>query len=907
MNWYYISKDKTVMKLNSSISNGLSNKEAKNRLKQYGYNSLIDKKRKSLFSKFLEQFKDFMIITLIFAAIISFLTSYIHGEIDFIEPSIILLIIILNALLGVFQESKAEKSLDALKKMTAPTSTVLRNGEKTFIEARQLVVGDIIFLEAGNFVPADGRLLTAINLKIDESSLTGESHPVDKVADKILPKDTLLGDRVNMVMATGMVTYGRGLAIVTATGMQTEVGSIAKLILTNDSPMTPLQKRLAKTGKILGISALFICILIFILGALQERPLFDMFMTSVSLAVAAIPEGLPAIVTIMLSIGVQRMAKKNAVIRKLPAVETLGSATVIASDKTGTLTQNKMTVVEISSFNKEETFDSKFASKLFTYAALCNDSYIEIKKKETRILGDPTENSLVLGAYKIGLDKMILEKEYPRVYEIPFDSIRKQMTTLHKLKNGNYLSITKGALDVVITECKYVYHNNKITPIKSSNLKEISNINKNMSERALRVIAISYKEISSAEFKNTKSKSVIEKNKFYESNLIFLGLLGMIDPPREEVKDAVLTCKMAGISPVMITGDHILTACAIANEIGIMSKNDSNNSAISGAMLNKMDDDTLSSQIHKYKVFARVSPEHKVRIVKAFQSAGEVVAMTGDGVNDAPALNTADIGCAMGITGTDVAKNAADMVLIDDNFATIVAAVKEGRGIYDNIKKAIHFLLSCNIGEIMTIFVAILLNLPSPLKSIQLLWVNLVTDSLPAISLGVDPVDKDIMKKKPLSPSKGIFSDGLGLKIILEGMLIGALSLSAYIIGIRLYDASSLGLTFFSGKSTIAITSIVEPKIGRTMAFAVLSLSQLFHSFNMRSEHSLTKIGLFSNPSLVLSFIICTCLQVAVISIPTLASIFNVVPLNIPQWSLVLVLSFMPIFLIEIQKTAEGR
>lgn len=902
MNWYNISKEKTIMELNSSISKGLSNKEAKNRLKRYGYNSLVDKKRKSLFSKFLEQFKDFMIITLICAAIISFSTSYIHGEIDFIEPSIILLIIILNALLGVFQESKAEKSLDALKKMTAPTSTVIRNGKKTFVEARELVVGDIVCLEAGNFVPADGRLLTAINLKIDESSLTGESHPVDKTADIILPKDTLLGDRVNMVMATGMVTYGRGLAIITATGMQTEVGSIAKLILTDDSPMTPLQKRLAKTGKILGISALFICILIFILGALQKRPLFDMFMTSVSLAVAAIPEGLPAIVTIMLSIGVQRMARKNAVIRKLPAVETLGSATVIASDKTGTLTQNKMTVVEISSFNKEESFNSKFASKLISYATLCNDSYIEKNKKEVEIIGDPTENSLVLAAYKVGLDKVSLEKKYPRVYEIPFDSTRKQMTTLHKLKNGNYLSITKGALDVVITECKYVYHNNRITPAKSSNLKEINNINKNMSERALRVIAICYKEISSDDFNNIKSKSLVEKNRFYESNLIFLGLLGMIDPPREEVKDAVLTCKMAGISPVMITGDHILTACAIAKEIGIMSKDDSNNSAISGTMLNKMDDDTLSSQIHKYKVFARVSPEHKVRIVKAFQSNGQVVAMTGDGVNDAPALNAADIGCAMGITGTDVAKNAADMVLTDDNFATIVAAVKEGRGIYDNIKKAIHFLLSCNIGEIMTIFIAILLNLPSPLKSIQLLWVNLVTDSLPAISLGVDPVDKDIMKKKPISPSKGIFSDGLGLKIILEGMLIGALSLCAYIIGIRLYDASSLDLSFFSGKSTIAITSIVEPKIGRTMAFAVLSLSQLFHSFNMRSEHSLTKIGLFSNPNLILSFIICACLQIAVISIPTLASIFNVVPLSIPQWSLVLALSFMPIFLVEIQK-----
>lgn len=912
MNWYCVSKEKTIREFDSSISNGLSNKEAKKRLQQYGYNSLIAKKKKSLFIKFLEQFKDFMIITLICAAIISFATSYIHGEVDIIEPSIILLIIILNALLGVFQEAKAEKSLDSLKKLTAPTSTVLRNGKKTLIEAQELVVGDIIFLETGNYVPADGRLLTSSNLKIDESSLTGESHPVDKVADRVLPKGTLLGDRINMVMATGMVTYGRGSAIVTATGMQTEVGRIAKLISTDDTPMTPLQKRLAKTGKILGVSALFICILIFILGALQKRPLFDMFMTSVSLAVAAIPEGLPAIVTIMLSIGVQRMAKKNAVIRKLPAVETLGSATVIASDKTGTLTQNKMTVIEVSSYSKKEKFDSKFASKIISYAALCNDSYMETKKKtrgrrtalknEPKITGDPTENALVIAACKIGLDKANLEKEYPRIYEIPFDSTRKQMTTVHKLKNDNYLSITKGALDVVITECKYIYHNNKITLAKSSSFKEINNINKDLSERALRVIAISYKEISSDEFKYINSKPLAEKNNIYESELIFLGLLGMIDPPREEVKDAVLTCKMAGILPVMITGDHILTACAIAKEIGIMSKVESNNCAISGAMLAKMDDDTLSANIHKYKVFARVSPEHKVRIVKAFQSSGEVVAMTGDGVNDAPALNTADIGCAMGIAGTDVAKNAADMVLTDDNFATIVSAVKEGRGIYDNIKKAIHFLLSCNIGEIMTIFVAIILNLPSPLKSIQLLWVNLVTDSLPAISLGVDPVDKDIMRNKPISPKKGIFSDGLGLKIIVEGMLIGALSLCAYIIGIRLYDAGSLGFPFWGGQSTVAIASIIEPKVGRTMAFAVLSLSQLFHSFNMRSEHSLTKIGLFSNSKLLFSFIICACLQIAVISVPTLASIFNVVPLDIAQWSVVLVLSFMPIVIVEIQK-----
>lgn len=775
-NWY---KEKTVKELNSSVNIGLTTGESKKRLQKYGHNVLLTKKKKSFLIRFFEQFKDFMIITLICAAFISFLTSYLHKETNYIEPAIILIIVVLNAFLGILQEAKAEKSLESLKKMSPPTATVLRNGNKIVIESSLLVPGDIVFLEAGNFVPADGRLLTSINLKIDESSLTGESLPIEKSADKILDKETLLGDRVNMIMSSGVVTYGRASAIVTATGMDTEVGSIAKLIMNDDSPMTPLQKRLAKTGKTLGASALLICVVIFIIGTLQERPVFDMFMTSVSLAVAAIPEDLPAIVSIMLSIGVQRMAMKNAIIRKLPAVETLGSATVIASDKTGTLTQNKMTITEVSSYKKKERFDSAFATKFITYAALCNNSYIEEKKSPKRkkpskkrntiinspnIIGDPTENAIVMAAYEKGISKADLEKDYPRIYEVPFDSRRKQMTTVHKLNKGNYLCITKGALDLVLTECKDIFYSNSLVAANISSIRKVEGVNKEMSERALRVIGVSYKEISSLEYKLMNTKSEFEKNSMLESGLTFLGLIGMIDPPREEVKDAVLTCKMAGILPVMITGDHVITACAIAKEIGIMSSYDSHKNAISGAELNIINDHTLRSKIYNYKVFARVTPEHKVRIVKAYQANGEVVAMTGDGVNDAPALKTADIGCAMGISGTDVAKGASDMVLTDDNFATIVSAVKEGRGIYDNIRKAIHFLLSCNIGEIITIFVAIILNLPSPLKSIQLLWVNLVTDSLPAIALGVDPVDKDIMKKKPISPEKGIFSDGLGLK-----------------------------------------------------------------------------------------------------------------------------------------------
>ncbi len=915
MIWHSISKDKALQNLNTSADTGLSSKEAQKRLKSYGYNILSSKKKKGILSRFFEQFKDFMIITLIVAAIIQLLVSYLHNELDFVEPSIIIMIVVLNAILGVFQEAKAEKSLEALKELSAPHAHVLRDGKKIEIDAKEIVPGDIIFLEAGNYVPADARLLTSHNLKVDESSLTGESHPVEKDADKIVPEETLLGDRLNMVMASGMVTYGRGTGLVTETGMNTEVGSIAKLIMADEAPLTPLQKRLDKTGKTLSIAALLICILIFAIGTMQKRPIFDMFMTSVSLAVAAIPEGLPAIVTIMLSIGVQKMARKNAVIRKLPAVETLGSATVICSDKTGTLTQNKMTVTELSSYKGKERSDSDFAERLLKYSCLCNNSNLEVDYKRSgfirkskakgsiSISGDPTENALVMAAFNLGISKNDLEKTYPRVYEIPFDSIRKRMTTLHEYDNGKYISVTKGALDIVLAECKYIYQNGRLVQMNNSAKRQIEKLNKDMSERALRVIAITYKEYTQQEANQLNNLNKSQKDKELESDLVFLGLLGMIDPPRPEVKDAVLTCKIAGINPVMITGDHILTACAIAKEIGIMSRYDSNDSAVSGADLNKMDDITLMSNIHKYKVFARVTPEHKVRIVKAFQANGEVVAMTGDGVNDAPALNTADIGCAMGISGTDVAKNAADMVLTDDNFATIVAAIKEGRGIYENIKKAIHFLLSCNIGELMTIFVAIILNLPSPLKSIQLLWVNLVTDSLPAISLAVDPSDKDIMKKKPISPNKGIFADGLGLKILIEGMLIGALSLSAYIIGIRLYDASSIGLPFFGGESTISVASKVEPAIGRTMAFCVLSISQLFHSFNMRSEHSIRKIGLFTNPQLVISFIICGILQVTVIQVDALASLFGVVPLNLAQWSIVLVLAFMPIVIVELQKS----
>lgn len=946
MSWHNISKETAMNDLQSSVQSGLTKKEALKRQKKYGLNQLESKKKTSMIVRFFGQFKDFMIITLICAAIISFLVSLLHGELDFVDPVIILIIIVLNAILGVVQESKAEKSLEALKKMSAPTSQVLRDGLITTIDAKELVPGDIILLETGCFVPADARLLTAINLKVDEASLTGESHPVEKDADVILGEDTLLADRINMVMSSCIVTYGRGTALVTATGMQTEVGHIARLIMEDVTPMTPLQKRLAKTGKALSTAALLICIVIFIVGIIKDTPIFDMFMTSVSLAVAAIPEGLPAIVTIMLSLGVQRMAKKNAVIRKLPAVETLGSATVICSDKTGTLTQNRMTVTELASISGKEFPDSTNSKFMLTLASLCNDSILQItgKGKQTTVeaTGEPTEKAFIMAAYNIGLTKPKLDLTNPRIFEIPFESSRKLMTTVHKTEGGHIRSITKGAPDILISKCTHIYKNGKVEPINQVTLKAMNMLNQSMAERALRVIAVAYKDIPEAEISNldaTKFNNNL-KNKEYdtyrnntsndnsrsknnnlsftqintsshiqfknplESGLVLVGLIGMIDPPRPEVASAVSTCKMAGIKPVMITGDHISTACAIAKDLGIMTPGDY---SMTGAELSQIDDETLSREISRYRVFARVSPEHKVRIVKAFQSQGEVVAMTGDGVNDAPALKAADIGCAMGIMGTDVAKNAADMILTDDNFATIVSAVKEGRGIYDNIRKAVHFLLSCNIGEIMTIFVAILMGLPSPLLAVQLLWVNLVTDSLPAISLGVEPAAKDIMKKKPIPQDKGMFADGLVFKIIIEGILIGSLALLAFIIGIRVYDSKVINPSILTTMTTFEIAALVTPNVGRTMAFAVLSLSELFHSFNMRSEYSLTKIGLFSNMKLLLSFIICSFLQIAVISFESLAKIFKVVPLNAAQWSIVLVFSFLPIIIVEIQKGASRQ
>ncbi len=894
MQWHNMSIEEALKELNTSIDHGLTTKEAKRRQQTYGRNILEVKKGKSLFRKFISQFADFMIIILIFAAVLSFVVSYLDGEPDFIDPVIIMLIINLNATLGVLQETRAEKALEALKKLSAPTAHVLRDKKFHEIDAAELVPGDIILLETGCFVPADARLLSSVNLKVEEASLTGESHPVEKEAELRLKPDTNLADRINLVLSTSTIIYGRGLAVVTETGMNTQVGHIAKLIMEDETPMTPLQKRLAKTGKVLGTAALIICIIIFVLGILKKLPIFDMFMTSVSLAVAAIPEGLPAIVTIMLSLGVQRMAKKNAVIRKLPAVETLGSATVICSDKTGTLTQNVMTVTELCSLSGKEKLSGEFGTFLLSHAALCNDAILQQENKQISVSGEPTEKALVLAAYHAGANKLNLDSTYERVSEIPFDSARKLMTTVHKSPDNTYRSITKGAFDFLLNKCTHIYQNGKQYPLTSAERSRLTALNNSMTERALRVIAVSYKNITAPGKKLLPSE--------LENGLTFIGLIGMIDPPREEVKDAVLLCRQAGIKPVMITGDHVLTAKAIAKDLGILT---SQSEAITGDELSRLDSEGLNKVIDRYSVFARVSPEHKVRIVKAFQSRGEVVAMTGDGVNDAPALKAADIGCAMGITGTDVAKNASDMILTDDNFATIVSAVKEGRGIYDNIRKAVHFLLSSNIGEILTIFVAILLGLPTPLVAVQLLWVNLVTDSLPAISLGVEPAAKDIMKKKPIPPNKGMFADGLAFQILFEGVMIGSLALAAFVIGFRFFDQRAL-FDSLSEQLSGGEPGVYIPWVGRTMAFAVLSLSQLFHSFNMRSSHSLAEIGLFTNRKLVYSFLICSALQIIVITIPPLAAIFQVVPLTVRQWAIVLLLSIMPIVVVELQKKVNA-
>ena len=864
MPFYSQSADAVLKELGSDAKTGLSGAEAAKRLAEYGPNRLRGKKKKSWAARFFAQFKDVMILCLIVAAIVSFVVAARGDDAkEFLEPALILVIVILNAVIGVAQESKAEKALDALQNLSAPHTRVIRDGVEQVIDAADVVPGDIIRLEAGDSVPADARLLRAVSLKSEESALTGESVPSEKDANAEVAADAPLGDRLTMLYAGCSISYGTALAVVTDTGMKTEMGKIANLLEGAGETKTPLQEKLAQLGKYLGIVALAACAVIFVIGLINKIPPLDIFMTAVSLAVSAIPEGLPAIVTVVLSIGVQRMVKKNAIIRRLPAVETLGSASVICSDKTGTLTQNRMTLVRTWCDGDAESKQFSFAGEqteavqqLLRLSALCCDGSVTVEDGKEKHIGDPTETALVLGAMRIGMPKDALNAEFPRVAELPFDSDRKLMTTVNRM-GGRLVVITKGAFDSLAPRCV------------AGNLEAARQQTEQMSADALRVLAVGYKYLDELP-ENVTSETL-------ENGLTFAGLVAMIDPPRPEARDAVAVCRRAGIKPVMITGDHVVTASAIARDLGILADGDR---AITGAELDAMRDDELDAQVEHIAVYARVSPENKIRIVRAWQRKGQVVSMTGDGVNDAPALKAADIGCAMGITGTDVAKGAADMTLTDDNFATIVDAVREGRGIYANIRKVVGYLLGTNIGEILTVFFAMLLWHKTPLLSMQLLWINLITDSLPAISLGMEAVEPDVMERRPKPKNESMFANGFGLRIVLQGVMFGALSLVAY----------KLGEIMGGGES-----------YGQTMAFFVLGFSQIVQSYNMRSEHSLFKIGFFTNRTLNLAALLSLVLSAIVLFTPARVA-FGLELLTLPMYAIAVGLVLVPLVVMECSK-----
>ena len=833
MDWYSMSAADAVGKLSSSVDRGLSSREAEKRLGQDGENILRGKKKKSIIAEFFEQFKDFTVIVLLIASGVSFATSFLEEHGDFADPIMILIIVILNAAVGVIQQRRAEHSLEALKNMSAPTAAVIRDGKETKIPASEVVRGDIIEVRAGNLVPADARLISSHSLSAQESALTGESMPCEKDALCRIPDGSPQAELKNMIFSSSVITAGHARAVVTQTGMDTAVGKIAHLLNTEDEPTTPLQIKLAKIGKVLGIGALAICALIFVLSILRGMGVLSAFMLSVSLAVAAIPEGLPAVVTVVLSLGVQKMAKSNAVIRRLPAVETLGAATYICSDKTGTLTQNKMTVTAACSPSGEIQLTGEEAKKLFSLAALCCDAKCEGKGK---VSGEPTEAAIVAAAERSGTDTVKLNRQKPRTDEIPFSSERKMMSVA--IRDGDkIITIAKGAPDVLIKKCSDIILNGTKSPLTSARREKILSLNASLAERALRVIAVATGETN------------------------------------------------GGKTPVMITGDHAGTACATAKKLGILSRS---GECLTGAQIDKMGENEFARAVRSCRVYARVTPEHKVRIVKALRAHGEVVAMTGDGVNDAPALKAADIGCAMGKGGTQVAQNAADMILTDDNFATIVKAVAQGRGIYDNIRRAIHYLLGCNIGEILCVFAATLFGMPAPLLPIQLLWINLVTDSLPALALGAERLDSRIMQRPPRDSSKSFFADRTGLDIALEGMLIGALSLFAFVAGNSLFKNSCV-------------------ELGRTMAFATQSLCEIAHSFNMRSRRSVFSIGIFSNRKLTICAALCAALQLIVMTVPPLRVLFDVSVLNIYEWLTVAALALAPIAFSELGKAVGGK
>lgn len=863
MTFHSTTREQALEQLHSDRENGLTGQQAAERLSEHGENRLREKPKKTNLQRFIDQFKDAMILILLAAAAVSFAIACVQGDPqEFFEPALILLIVIVNAVIGVMQESQAEKALDALKNMSAPHARVIRDGAEQVIEAARLVPGDIIRLEAGDFVPADSRLLHSVSLKSEESALTGESAPSEKDAEAVVAEDAPLGDRTNMVFSGCSITYGTATALVTVTGMDTEMGKIANLLEGEEEGQTPLQQKLGQLGKYLGIVAIAACAIIFVIGLANGLEPLSIFMTAVSLAVSAIPEGLPAIVTVVLSIGVQRMVKKNAIIRRLPAVETLGSASVICSDKTGTLTQNRMTLVKTyldGADGPEDVSDhcSPEVCRLLQYGTLCSDGTVVFHDDgAVQHIGDPTETAIVLAAHNNGMPKEQLNRDCPRLAELPFDSGRKRMTTVNRV-DGKIVAIVKGAFDGIAPLCV------------RGDVTTAHRVNQEISASALRVLAVAYKELDQVPAQPTEMA--------LENDLTFLGLVGMIDPPRPEVREAVKTCRRAGIRPVMITGDHVVTASAIAKDLGILEEGDL---AITGAQLDAMTDSQLDRQVERTAVYARVSPENKIRIVKAWQRKGQVVAMTGDGVNDAPALKAADIGCAMGITGTDVAKGAADMTLTDDNFTTIVDAVREGRGIYANIKKVVGYLLGTNIGEVICVFLAMVLWHKSLFQSMQLLWVNLVTDSLPAIALGMEAVEPDVMDHKPKPRDEGLFANGFGVQIVLQGLMFGLLTLAAFLVG-------------------TSVTGSDEG--GQTLAFLVLALSQVVQSFNMRSERSLFRIGPFSNGRLNQAALVSVVLMAVVLFTP-LTTVFGLTTL---PWYLYLAgvgLTLVPLLAMELCK-----
>lgn len=850
--------------LDTDPDQGLSQGEGARRLAGYGENKLEKAKPPGLLRQVLAQLRDPMILVLLAAAALSFFAG---GGQDWLDTAIILLIVVFNTVISVSQEDNARKALEALEKLAAPRARVLREGVERRLESTHLVPGDILLLEAGDYVPADGRILWAAGLQTDESAMTGESLPVHKRAGDGLPPDTPLAERKNMVIGGTVVTGGRAKVVVTATGMQTEMGKIAGLLLRQGQGETPLQRKMKEVSRVLSLVCVGVCAVMFGVGMLQHRDILDMFLTAVALAVAAIPEGLPAIVTIVLAVGVGRMARRNAIIKRLPAVETLGCASVICSDKTGTLTKNQMTVLEVW------TPAPAHRDRALTLGTLCGDA----QEGPGGYIGDPTETAIAQAAAQAGLEKAALERDMPRRGEAPFDSVRKRMATCHALPNGEALVAVKGAPEAVLARCTHLLGAQGPRPLTDGDRRRIAQVGGDLAGQALRVLAVAQR------LQPALPKSMAAEG--LEAELTFVGLIGMMDPPRPEVRQAVDRCAGAGIRPVMITGDHKDTAVAIAKQLNLYRPGDK---AIDGAGLDFLPQETLEEEIEAFSVYARVTPEHKMRIVQAWQRRGHVVAMTGDGVNDAPALKAADIGCAMGKTGTDVAKGAADMILTDDNFATVVAAVEQGRGIYANIRKAIHYLLSCNIGEILTIFLATLLPVSqAPLSPVQLLWLNLVTDSLPALALGMEPVEKTAMTQPPRGKEEPLFSKAFSRRLAWQGALVGGITLLAYGLGFHL-------------TGTFAVAN--------TMAFATLTFSQLFHAFDVRSETTpLFRLGVLSNKAMNKAFLAGAALQAAVLLAPPLQGAFSVVPLALEQWGMVLALALTPLVVCEAAKLLRPK